>query len=83
MPLSGSPVHVSIIPHEERATWFVRVHFHASMDYLNRVPPLPTHVDFPMMSLAEAEALRDHWNLIIENTEVQLENDYENTKETA
>jgi len=76
MPLNGTPVHVSIIPNEERGIWFVRVHFYANSDYLNRIPPFPINADFPMMSEQEAKDLRDSWNLIIENAEVQTENDY-------
>lgn len=76
MPRNGTPVHVSIIPNEERGIWYVRVHFYASSDYLNRIPPFPMNTDFPMMSEQEAKDLRDSWNLIIENAEVQTENDY-------
>lgn len=76
MRLNGTPVHVSIIPNESRGIWFVRVHFYADGDYINRIPPFPTNVDFPMMSEQEAKDLRDSWNLIIENAEVQTENDY-------
>jgi hypothetical protein len=76
MPRNGTPVHVSIIPNEERGIWYVRVHFYTDSDYLNRIPPFPMNMDFPMMSEQEAKALRDSWNLIIENAEVQAENDY-------
>lgn len=74
--ISGTPVHVSIIPNEPKSTWYVRVHFHNDHNHANRLPPFPMNVDFPMFSENEAKELRDVWNLVIENSEVQLENNY-------